>query len=57
MTVAARVTYHYEDGLWWADSEDAPGYYAGADTFAELRERAAEGIAFHLEAIGAEERP
>jgi hypothetical protein len=39
VTVAARLTYHYEGGLWWADSEDAPGYYAGAATLAELRAR------------------
>lgn len=48
VTTALRVTYHCEDGLWWADSEDAPGYYAGGATFGQLRERVREGIPFHL---------
>lgn len=43
-----RVTYHHEDGIWWADSEDVPGYYACAATLEELRELVREGMKFHL---------
>lgn len=42
-----RVTYHFEDGAWWADSSDVPSYYAGATTLARCRELAEEGLAFH----------
>jgi hypothetical protein len=27
---------HYEDGCWWADSDQAPGWTAAADTPTEL---------------------
>lgn len=47
--IEARVVYHYEDGSWWADSEDAPGYYAGASNLEELRQLVREGLKFHFE--------
>lgn len=49
MSIQVRVVYHFEDGSWWADSEDAPGYYAGAATLEQLRERVREGLEFHFE--------
>lgn len=49
MSTEVRVVYHFEDGSWWADSDDAPGYYAGADTLDQLRERVLEGLEFHFE--------
>ena len=42
--VTARVIYHYEDGAWWAESPDVPGWSAAGGTFAEVRQLAAEGI-------------
>jgi predicted RNase H-like HicB family nuclease len=42
------VVYHYEDGLWWAESPDVPEFSGGGNTFQEARERAREGLAFAL---------
>jgi predicted RNase H-like HicB family nuclease len=44
-----RLTYHQEDGAWWVDSDDVPGFYAAADTFDEARREAREGLSFALE--------
>jgi predicted RNase H-like HicB family nuclease len=30
------VEYHYEDGTWWAESTDLPGFSAAADTLPAL---------------------
>jgi predicted RNase H-like HicB family nuclease len=49
MSIEVRVVYHFEDGSWWADSEDAPGYYAGAEGLEELRKLVQEGLEFHFE--------
>jgi predicted RNase H-like HicB family nuclease len=49
MSIAVRVVYHFEDGSWWADSEDAPGYYAGAERLEELRKLVREGLEFHFD--------
>lgn len=49
MSIEVRVVYHFEDGSWWADSEDAPGYYAGAESLEELRKLVHEGLEFHFE--------
>lgn len=49
MSINVGVTYHFEDGLWWAESDDAPGYYAGADTLEQLRQDVREGLEFHFE--------
>ena len=43
------MTYHREDGTWWAESEDVPGYTAVADTLGDLRTLVSEGIPFTLE--------
>lgn len=43
-----NVDYHHEDGSWWAESDDVPGFTAAAATFAKLRELTAEGIKFYL---------
>jgi hypothetical protein len=32
------VRYHYEDGSWWADSQDLPSLFAGGDSLEEARE-------------------
>ncbi len=45
---AIRVTYHHEDGAWWADSPDLDGWVAGGDTLAEARVQAREGIKFFV---------
>ena len=31
------VKYHHEDGVWWAESFEMPGFAAAADTSNELR--------------------
>lgn len=49
MSIRVRMVYHFEDGSWWADSDDAPGYYAGAETLEQLRKSVREGLEFHLE--------
>lgn len=43
------VTYHYEDGLWWADSPDVPEFSGGGGTFVEAQAMAREGLAFALD--------
>jgi predicted RNase H-like HicB family nuclease len=45
------VAYHREDGHWWADSSDLPGYTALASDFNELRLLVAEGIPFFLDEL------
>lgn len=49
MSIEVRMVYHSEDGAWWADSDDAPGYYAGAGSLEQLRNRVHEGLEFHFE--------
>lgn len=44
-----RVTYHHEDGAWWADSSDLDGWYAGGETLAEARAQVREGLAFYVD--------
>ena len=43
-----KLTYHREDGVWWVDTDDLPGFYAAADTLEEARKEAKEGLAFAL---------
>jgi hypothetical protein len=45
----ARVIYHYEDGSWWAESPEVPGWSATGATFAEVRGLAADGIPWSTE--------
>jgi predicted RNase H-like HicB family nuclease len=50
MTTSVDVTYHVEpDGTWWADSPDVPGFVAGGETLAEVRQLVFEGIPFYLD--------
>ena len=44
-----ELTYHQEDGVWWVDSDDLPGFYAAADTLEDAKEQAKDGLAFALE--------
>jgi predicted RNase H-like HicB family nuclease len=43
-----RVTYHQEEGSWWAESPDVPGFSATAEDLVELRTLVREGLTFHL---------
>ena len=42
------LTYHHEDGVWWVDSDDIPGFYAAADSLEDARKEAKAGVAFAL---------
>lgn len=42
------VSFHNEDGVWWAESDDLPGFSAAADTREELVSLVRDGVAFHL---------
>ncbi|MBX6391227.1 MAG: DUF1902 domain-containing protein [Frankia sp.] len=42
------VVYHEEDGLWWAESGDVPGWAAGGDSLTQVRERVRDGLRFFL---------
>jgi predicted RNase H-like HicB family nuclease len=44
-----RVQYHLDEGSWWADSPDVPGFTAVAETLQELRPLAREGVCFALD--------
>ncbi len=44
-----RVIYHEEDGSWWTESPDFPGWVSGADTYEEARKLAEDGIPWALE--------
>lgn len=51
------VVYHLEDGSWWAEVDEVPGFVAGADTFDETRDRVREGLEFDLgEPVEVDER-
>ena len=47
-TRQVNVTYHREDGVWWAESDDMPGFSAAGDTFAETRKNVWEGVDFYF---------
>ena len=40
------VQYHDEDGCWWAESVDMPGWIAAADSREELTALVTEAIPF-----------
>ena len=40
------VVFHYEDGSWWVETDDFPGFVAGAATFDEARELTQDGLEF-----------
>lgn len=43
------VQYHVEDGHWWADSPDVPGFSAAGSSYEEVQQLAREGIPFFLQ--------
>ncbi len=43
------VTYHHEDGAWWAEAPTAPGFSALATTRDELDRMVREGLEFHFD--------
>jgi predicted RNase H-like HicB family nuclease len=47
--LSVRVHYHYEDGVWWADSPDVEGFYAGGDTYGETRAHVEQALPWALE--------
>jgi len=47
--VGVRVIYHHEDGIWRAESPDVPRWTTSADTYAECRRLAEEGVRFALD--------
>jgi predicted RNase H-like HicB family nuclease len=38
-----RVRYHLDEGAWWADAPELPGWSAAGDTFSEVRAMARQG--------------
>jgi len=42
------VTYHQEQGSWWAESDDLDGYTAAANSFSDLRQLVIEGVDFYV---------
>lgn len=42
--MSVRIDYHRDRGSWWADSPDAPGFTALADTFERTRALSVEGL-------------
>jgi predicted RNase H-like HicB family nuclease len=43
------VSYHHEDGSWWADSPTVEGFTAVGDTLEETRLLVREGVDFYLD--------
>lgn len=43
------VIYHQEDGVWWAETSDLPGFSSAADSVGELRKLTHEGISIALD--------
>lgn len=39
-----KLIFHHEDGIWWVESPDMPGYTASSDTFNDVHKLAQEGI-------------
>lgn len=46
--VQVPVTYHEEDGRWWAESTLMPGFTAGGDSLDEVQQLVRDGIPFYL---------
>ena len=40
---SVKIVYHRDEGAWWADSPDMPGFSAVGDTFDDTRKLALEG--------------
>lgn len=43
-----KLTYHNEDGVWWVESADLPGFSAVGNTLEDARGQAKEGLEFAL---------
>jgi predicted RNase H-like HicB family nuclease len=43
------IDYHFEDGTWYAVSDDLPGYSASATTLVALRRKVHDGIELVVE--------
>lgn len=43
-----QITYHHEDGSWWAESHDLPGLFAGGDSLEEAKELARQVVSDEL---------
>lgn len=43
------VTYHFEQGQWWAESADVEGFVASAENLSDLRELVRGGLPFYLD--------
>lgn len=43
------VVYHVEGDSWWAESADAPGFTAVANSLEELRALVRSGLEFHFD--------
>lgn len=41
---SVTVLYHCEDGVWWAESSDLPGWSAAGDDFDAVREQVYGGV-------------
>ena len=44
-----RIEYHQEDGSWWAESPELPGFFAAGSTLEEVRSEAQGGVIFYME--------
>jgi len=45
------VTYHLEDGTWWAESDEVPGFFAAGQSLSETRALVRSGLAFHFDGV------
>lgn len=43
------IVYHRDEGIWWADSPDMPGFSAVGDDFATTRNLAREDVPFFFD--------
>lgn len=46
---SVKIVYHRDEGAWWADSPDMPGFSAVGDTFDDTRKLVLEGILFYFD--------
>ena len=44
-----KIVYHHEDGIWWAESDNMPGFYAAGNTFGEVRKNVRSGVDFYFD--------
>lgn len=46
-----HVVYHHEEGSWWAESDDMPGWTAIGGSLREIRRLVREGIGIFFEGV------